>query len=81
MPLILDRRSVKTCHILLPDEPKAIGGIIHEQKLFGFVRAYADWESAKRGIDRLEKLGNTVVLTRTPRGLVLWVLEPDARLA
>lgn len=79
--LIVDRRFVKTCHIYLPDEPKPISAIAYNNQLYGYVRFYTDLEAAQRGADRLVQRGNAAILTKVAKGLVLWVMEPDARLA
>jgi hypothetical protein len=79
--IIVDRRSVKTCHIYLPNEPKPISAIAYNGHLYGYVRFYADLDAAQRAADRLVQRGNAAVLTKTVKGLVLWVIEPDARLA
>ncbi|WP_421656809.1 hypothetical protein [Leptothermofonsia sp. ETS-13] len=77
--LILDRKLVKTCHITLPDTPKPVGAIAYNDKLFSYVKFYPTLEAAQRASERMIKHGNMVVLTRVPKGLVLWVLEPDAQ--
>jgi hypothetical protein len=78
---ILDRKSVKTCHIVLPDMPQAVGAIAYNNRFYSYVRFYPTLEAAKRASERMLKHGNKVILTRIPKGLVLWVFEPDARLA
>jgi hypothetical protein len=80
-PIILNRQAFKSCHIYLPDLPKPVGAIAIGNQLFSFVRFYPTLEAAQRGCDRLTQRGNQAVLTQIPKGLVLWVLEPDARLA
>ena len=80
-PLVLDRQAVKSCHIWIPDEPKPIGGIAYADRLYSYVRFYPDRESALRGWKRLTERGNISVFTRTAKGLVLWVLEADGRMA
>jgi hypothetical protein len=80
-PVILNRQAFKSCHIYLPDLPKPVGAIAIGDQLFSYVRLYPTLEAAQRGSDRLTQRGNLTVLTQVPKGLVLWVLEPDARLA
>jgi len=80
-PLILNRNSVRTCHITLPDTPKPIGAIAYNSQLYSYVKFYSTLEAAQRAFERMENHGHTVVLTQVPKGLVLWVLEPDAQLA
>lgn len=76
---IFAQRLVQKCHIVLPDTPKPIGAIFYEGFFYSYVRFYTDTEAARRGAQRSAEHGNKVVLTRVPKGLVLWVLEPDAR--
>lgn len=78
---IIDQRLVINCHIRLPDTPKAVSAVCYNGDYYSYVRLYPTAEAAKRGVDRLLSLGNTVILTQVRKGLVLWVLEPDARLA
>ncbi|MBF2029393.1 MAG: hypothetical protein IGS48_21975 [Oscillatoriales cyanobacterium C42_A2020_001] len=78
---ILDGRTVKNCHIVLPDVPKPTSAIWYANRFYGFVRAYTDMDAAQRAAERLITRGNPVVLTQVRRGLILWVFEPDAQLA
>ena len=76
---ILPMRGMKRCHILLPDMPKPLGAIFHNNCYYSYVMAYTEEEAAHRGASRLTKKGNRVILTKVPRGLILWVAEPDAQ--
>ncbi|NET09547.1 MAG: hypothetical protein F6K09_19905 [Merismopedia sp. SIO2A8] len=76
---VLEMRDVKRCHILVPDVAKPIGAVFHHNRYYSYVMAYADESAAHRGAQRLMKKGNQVLLTKAPRRLVLWVLEPDAK--
>lgn len=78
---VLDGKTVKNCHVTLPDVPKPTSAIWYANRFYGFVRAYTDIAAAQRAAERLIKRGNPVVLTRVRRGLILWVFEPDAQLA
>lgn len=78
---IIDQRLVINCHIRLPDTPKAVSAVCYNGDYYSYVRLYPTVEAAKRGVDRSMTLGNTVILTQVRKGFVLWVLEPDARLA
>ncbi len=79
--LILNLKNVGRCHITLPDDPKPIAAVIHNNRYYAYVKLFTDTDSAERAIARLQEKGNKVVLTQTRRGLVVWVLEPDAHLA
>lgn len=79
--LILDHKQVRTCHVVLPDVSKPVGAIAFNNQFYSYVKFYPTLESAQRASERMAKLGNRVVLTTIPKGLVLWVFEPDAQLA
>lgn len=80
-PAILPRSAFKPCHIRVPDMDRPMGAIAYNNHLYSYVRFYPTLEAAQRGADRLLQRGNRIVLTQVPKGLVLWVLEPDAHLA
>ena len=71
--------SLQRCHILVPDEPKPMGAVVYNAGYYSYVMAYTNEAAAQRGARRLLQKGNRVVLTTTPRRLILWVLEPDAK--
>ncbi|QZZ19655.1 hypothetical protein J5X98_20320 [Leptothermofonsia sichuanensis E412] len=76
---VLAHKSVKTCHILLPGVAKPVGAIAYNNQFYSYVRFYPTLESAQQGAARMANRGNRVVLTFVPKGLVLWVFEPDAQ--
>jgi len=76
---ILSQKVVDKCHVLLPDTPIPTSAIIFEDQFYVFVKFFPTVEAARRAAERMTNWGNTVVLTRIPKGLVLWVLEPEAR--
>lgn len=76
---IFSQKLVDRCHVILPDTPKPIGAIAYEGQYYVYVRCFPTVEIARRKAEMMSQRGNTVLLTRTPKGLVLWVLELDAR--
>ena len=76
---VLQIKDLKRCHILVPDGAKPMGAVFHNNCYYSYVMAYSAEDAAQRGATRLSKKGNKVILTRTPRGLILWVAEPDAQ--
>ena len=75
---IFAQKALDRCHVLLPDSTHPVGAIIYENRYYAYVKFFQDEEAAKRGGMRLVQKGNEVILTRVRKGLVLWVLEPDA---
>ena len=78
---IFSQKAVERCHVLLPNMPTPLGAIHYEGEYYIFVRVFLTVEIAQHKADLMRQRGNSVLLTRIPRGLVLWVLEPDAELA
>jgi hypothetical protein len=78
---IFSQKLVDRCHILLPDTPKPTSAIHYEGQYYAYVKFFPTVEIARQKADLMAQRGNTVLLTRVPKGLVLWVHEPDARLA
>ncbi|MDX2098921.1 MAG: hypothetical protein SFW36_14185 [Leptolyngbyaceae cyanobacterium bins.59] len=81
MLLLLEQKSVIRCHILLPDAPRPIGAIFYQGHFYSYIKFYESEEAALKGAGRLSERGDHVLLTRIPKGIVLWGLEPDAQLA
>ncbi|OLP17570.1 hypothetical protein BST81_14675 [Leptolyngbya sp. 'hensonii'] len=79
-PLILDQSAVKRCHIRLLDVPRPMGAIYYRKQFYSFVKIFPAMDAAMRGAQRLISRGNSVILTTTPKGIALWVLEPEAQL-
>lgn len=81
LPVLVEQRLVKGCHIYLPDTPKPMSAISYEGRFYSYVRFFADLASAQRAGERLVARGNTVVFTQVAKGFVLWVYEAEAQLA
>jgi hypothetical protein len=78
---ILNHKMVKKCHVVVPDLAKPVGAIAYEGKFYSYFRCYEDPSSARRTAARLLARGDLFLLTQVRRGLILWVFEPDAKLA
>ncbi|MDX2230982.1 MAG: hypothetical protein NW220_15185 [Leptolyngbyaceae cyanobacterium bins.349] len=78
---ILSGKAIKNCHIIVPDLPKPIGAIAHAGGFYSYFRCYEDVASVQRAAAKLIARGDLVVLTQVRKGLILWVFEPDAKLA
>lgn len=78
---ILPQKQLKRCHISFFDHPEPIGAVEYQGGLYAYVKFFPDEASAHRAVERMLEKGNQVILTEVPKGLVLWVYEPDAHLA
>lgn len=76
---IFVQKLVDRCHILLPDESKPTSAICYEGQFYAYVKFFSTIEAARQKAELLNSRGNTAILTRVPKGLVLWVLELDAQ--
>lgn len=76
---IFAQKIVDRCHVTLPGTPKPTSAIFYEGQYYAYVRFFPTVETARQKAQLMSQRGNTVILTRVPKGLVLWVLEPDAQ--
>jgi hypothetical protein len=77
---ILMQKVTDRCHVALPGTAKPTSAIAFEDKLFVYVKFFISETTARQKAEMMVGRGNQVVLTRVPKGMVLWVLEPDAEL-
>lgn len=76
---IFSQKLVDRCHILLPDTSKPTSAIHYEGRYYAYVKFFSTVEIARQKAVLIAQRGNLVLLTRIPKGLVLWVHEPDAQ--
>ncbi len=77
---ILDGTKPNKCHIQVPDYVRPISAVYYQGKFYGYARVFPSVDAAERVAERLTQKGTEFVFTKVKKGLVLWVLEPDARL-
>lgn len=77
--LVFAQKALDRCHVVFPDCQTPTSAIVFENRYYAYVRFYANQTKAKQAAQRLIGKGNEVILTRVRKGLVLWVLEPDAQ--
>lgn len=76
---VFAQKLVDRCHVLLPNESTPTSAICYEGQFYAYVKFFPTLEAARQKAELVMKRGNAAILTRVPKGLVLWVLEPDAR--
>lgn len=76
---IFVQKLVDCCHVLLPGTTKPTSAICYDGQFYTYVKIFPTVEVARQKAELMTKRGNTVILTRVPKGLVLWVLEPEAK--
>ncbi len=77
--ILTDRSQYRHCHIVVPDVEGKLPSIELDQQYFYFFRAFEDLQRALSLAAKLTKQGDRVVITNIPKGIALWVLEPDAQ--
>lgn len=78
---VLSGKTVKSCHVIVPDLPKPVAAIAYAGEFYSYFRCYQDVTAVQRAAVRLISRGDRILLTQVRRGLILWVLEPDAQIA
>lgn len=76
---IFSQKLVDRCHVLLPGTLKPTSAIYYEGNYYAYVKFFPTVEVARQKAALMTQRGNQVLLTRVPKGLVLWVYEPDAQ--
>lgn len=79
IPIVMQKVTDR-CHVVLPGTAKPTSAITFDDKFYIFVKFFASDAVARQKADLMVSRGNQVVLTRVPKGLVLWTLETDAEL-
>ena len=79
IPIIMQKVTDR-CHVVLPGTAKPMSAITFDDKFYIFVKFFPSDAVARQKADLMVSRGNQVVLTRVPKGLVLWTLEADAEL-
>ncbi len=78
--LLEHRSQYKPCHVCVPDLEGRLAAICVDDRYYSFFRTVADGSKALEVAAKLGRRGDETVITKTAKGYVLWVLEPDAYL-
>ncbi len=72
-------RDYRPCQILVPDLDKPLTGIAYNQQLHSLLRIVRDETKAIELAQKLERKGNSTIITISAHGYSVWVFEPEAR--
>ncbi len=72
-------RDYSPCQIRVPDLDKPLTGIIYKTNLYSLLRIVRDQKQAQDLSQRLYKKGNRCLISSSPYGYSVWVLEPDGQ--
>ena len=76
--VLTSRQQYLTCHLHLPDMPQKFPGILFAGQYYSFFKAFPTLQKTVQVSESLQRKDEVVVITQTPKGYVLWVMEPDA---
>jgi hypothetical protein len=77
---ILMQKVTDRCHVILPGTSRPTSAIALDDRFYVYVKFFASDATARQKAQMVASRGNQPILTRVPKGMVLWVLEPDAQL-
>jgi hypothetical protein len=79
IPIVMQKVTDR-CHVILPGTTKPTSAISFDDNFYIFVKFFPSDAIARQKAELMVSRGNQVVLTRIPKGLVLWTMEADAQL-
>jgi hypothetical protein len=77
---VTDRSQYQHCHITVPDMDGKLPAIALNDQYYYFFRTAPDQHRGTGLAAKLIAKGDAVVITPIPKGVALWVLEPNAQL-
>ncbi|MBE9102410.1 hypothetical protein IQ267_23500 [filamentous cyanobacterium LEGE 07170] len=82
MPHVLESRDrYRPCHVVLSDTGERMPAIQFDGNYYSFFRSVAEKQRALELGYKLQSRGHSAVVTKTPKGFVVWVFEATAILA
>lgn len=72
-------RDYRPCQILVPDLDKPLTGIAYNEQFHSLLRIVRDEAQAIELAQKLERKGNSTIITVSTYGYSVWVFEPEAR--
>lgn len=77
IPILQTRDRYQCCHIRVPDLEDRIPAIRIDRDYYSLFRVEAEESRAAEIAQRLMQRGDATVLTKTPKGFAIWVLETE----
>lgn len=75
--IIESRSRYRPCHIAVPDLEQPVAAILVDSEFYSFFKAVKDAEKVLAIAAKLGDSGDMTVITKTPKGYVIWVREPE----
>lgn len=79
--LFLASGEYRTCHICLPDMQQRLPAIVVEEQYYSYFKTVKDRDKALKVVAKLFENKDDALITQTPKGYNIWVLEPTAYLS
>ncbi|MEO0824906.1 MAG: hypothetical protein AAFY67_04515 [Cyanobacteria bacterium J06642_9] len=79
--LLFNRDQYVSCHINVSDLPERLAAIAVDGKFYSFFKVLPKAQKALEVVAKLTHKGDEIAVTVSKRGYVLWVYEPDSKLA
>jgi hypothetical protein len=73
------RNQYHSCHIHVPDSESCLAAIFFDRAYYSFFKFEKDYNRASQVATRLTHRGDLSVITETPKGYAIWILEPEAK--
>ncbi|MDF0554744.1 hypothetical protein [Kamptonema sp. UHCC 0994] len=75
--IIESRSQYRHCHITVPDLEHPVAALCVDGEFYSFLKAVKEAEKAIEIAAKLGNSGDKTVITKTPKGYVIWVKEPE----
>jgi hypothetical protein len=79
--ILRSRSQYRSCHIRVPDSEQCLAAICLDQSYYSFFKFEKDQNRASQVAGRLNHRGDVSIITETPKGYAIWILETEAKLA
>nr|OEJ74748.1 hypothetical protein BH720_13170 [Desertifilum tharense IPPAS B-1220] len=76
--MLVSRSQYQPCHIRVPDLKHKLPAVQFEGAYYSLFRIEPDFKLALERIQALKQRNDKALVTPSPKGYVLWVLEPEA---
>lgn len=73
------RNQYHSCHIRVPDSERYLAAIFFDSSYYSFFKFEKDHNRASQVATKLNRRGDTSIITETPKGYAIWILEPEAK--
>lgn len=77
--ILESRKQYRACHIRVPDIESRLAAIVIADRYYSFFKVIKDPQKALHVVAKLVSRGDEVAMTRTIKGDVIWIYEPEAQ--